>query len=163
MGLDMYIYTQKWIPFRKSSEDEKGNEDFNKLVELTEINDLVDKERGYISAYSKVQVGYWRKANAIHKYFVDNCADGEDDCREMDVERETLEKLRDICKELSLSKDVERAAELLPPQGGFFFGSTNTDEWYFSNVEYTYNLLEKILEKISDEDYNYEFIYRASW
>jgi hypothetical protein len=163
MGLDMYLYAEQWIPFRSWDKDEKDNEKFDKLAELTKLDDLIDKGQGYISAYAKVQIGYWRKVNAIHKYFVDNCAGGVDNCEEMVVERKILEKLRDICEELSLSKDVERAVELLPPTGGFFFGSTETDEWYFNGVEYTYNLLKKILEKIPEDDYNYEFIYRASW
>lgn len=163
MGLDMYLYAEHWIPFRSWDKDGKANEKFDKLVELTKLDDLIDKGQGYISAYTKVQIGYWRKVNAIHKYFVDKCANGVDECQEIEVYRETLVALKDICEELSLSKDVERAVELLPPTGGFFFGSTEIDEWYFNGVEYTYNLLKKILEKIPEDDYNYEFIYRASW
>jgi hypothetical protein len=67
MGLDMYLYAGKYIPFRKWDEDEKNNEKFDKFVELTGLNELIDKGRGYIPAYAKVQIGYWRKANAIHK------------------------------------------------------------------------------------------------
>lgn len=163
MGLDMYLYAQKIISFSKWSKDEKENEDFNKLVELTEIDELIDKESGYISAYAAVQVGYWRKANTIHKYFVDKCADGKDDCEEVVVYWGQLKELMDICEKLSLSKDVEQAKVLLPPRSGFFFGSTDIDEWYFSDIEYTYNLLKKILEKIPKEDCNYDFSYRASW
>jgi len=163
MGLDMYLYAQKYIPFLEWSKDEKENEDFNKLVELTEIDELIDKESGYIPAYAKVKVGYWRKANAIHKYFVDKCADGKDDCGEVVVYWEQLKELMDICEKLSLSKDVEQAKVLLPPQSNFFFGSTDIDEWYFSDIEYTYNLLKKILEKIPEENIEYDFSYRASW
>lgn len=163
MGLDMYLYAQKYIRFMSSDEEGKRNQEFDKLVELTELGELIDKEHGYISAYAKVQIGYWRKANAIHKYFVDNCANGKDDCQEVDVSRETLEHLRDICGQLTQSKDVEKAKELLPPQSGFFFGGTEIDDWYFSDVEFTYNLLNKILEKIPEDNYAYDFIYRASW
>ena len=163
MGLDMYLYAEQSISFREWDEDEKNNEKFDKLVELVELNELVDKEYGYVPAYAKVRIGYWRKANAIHKYFVDNCADGKDDCKEVCVEREKLVKLKDICEQLNLSKDVEKAKELLPPQSGFFFGSTEIDDWYFRDIEYTYNLLNKILEKIPEDDYKYDFIYRASW
>lgn len=48
-------------------------------------------------------VGYWRKANHIHKWFVDNVQDGEDDCKEYRVSIEQLHKLRDICFDI-LSK-----------------------------------------------------------
>jgi len=38
-------------------------------------------------------VGYWRKANAIHKWFVDNVQEGEDDCKEYYVSFEKLQGL----------------------------------------------------------------------
>lgn len=157
MGLDMYLYAKMYISFRELNEDEKSNEKFNKLVELSGLN------KGFITTYSTVEIGYWRKANAVHKYFVDKCASGKDECQEIYVDREELVKLKDICGQLSLTKDVEQAKELLPPQSGFFFGGTEIDEWYFKDVEYTYNLLNKILEKIPEDDCDYEFIYRASW
>ena len=36
------------------------------------------------------EVGYWRKANQIHKWFVDNVQDGVDDCGEYKVTKEQL-------------------------------------------------------------------------
>lgn len=163
MGLDMYLYAEKYVPFRKSDGESDGNQKFDILVELAELDELVDKKQGYIFAYATVEIGYWRKANAIHKYFVDNCADGKDECQEINVYRETLVALKDICGQLILTKDVEQAKKLLPPQSGFFFGNTEIDEYYFDDVKYTYNLLNKILEKIPEGNYDYEFIYRASW
>ena len=120
----------------------------------------MDKQIGSVSAYVKVEVGYWRKVNAIHEYFVCNCANGVDECQEIEVYRETLVALKDICGQLSLTKDVEQAKELLSPKGGFFFGSTEIDEYYFDKIEHTYELLTKILEKTPED---YDFIYRASW
>ena len=35
----------------------------------------------------------WRKANAIHKFFVDTCQDGNDNCERHWVSRENLEEL----------------------------------------------------------------------
>jgi len=163
MGLDMYLYAEKWIDFREWDEDEKNNKKFDKLVEIVELDELIDKKQGSISAYVKLQIGYWRKANAIHKYFVDKCANGIDECQEIGVPRATLVKLKNICSQLILTKDVEQAKELLPPQSGFFFGGTEIDEWYFEDVEYTYTLLNKILEKIPEDNYDYDFIYLASW
>ena len=157
MGLDMYLYAKMYISVRELNEDEKSNEKFNKLVELSGLNKV------FITTSSTVEIGYWRKANAIHKYFVDKCASGVDECQEIYVDREELVKLKDICGQLSLTKDVEQAKELLPPQSGFFFGSTEIDEYYFHGIEYTYNLLNKILEKISEDDCDYEFIYRYRW
>lgn len=41
---------------------------------------------------------YWRKANAIHRFFVDTVQDGYDDCREYDVDKEVIEDLRERCE-----------------------------------------------------------------
>lgn len=40
---------------------------------------------------------YWRKANAIHAFFVDNAQGGQDDCKLHPVKRETLVALRKAC------------------------------------------------------------------
>jgi hypothetical protein len=106
----------------------------------------------------KLQIAYWRKANAIHKYFVDNCANGKDECQDTYVEREQLEDLLNRCK--TILEDHSKAEELLPSQSGFFFGSTDYDEWYFHDLEQTVPVLEKILKE-SPEDW--EFEYKASW
>jgi hypothetical protein len=160
MGLDMYLYAEKRFGFCSWDKEGKDNEKFDKLVEFAELSDVVDKHSGSASAYVKVEVGYWRKVNAIHEYFVGNCANGVDECQEIEVYRETLVALKDICGQLSLTKDVEQAKQLLCPKGGFFFGSTEIDEYYFDKIEHTYELLTKILEKTPED---YDFIYRASW
>lgn len=47
------------------------------------------------------QVAYWRKSNAIHKWFVDHVQGGKDDCEYHDeVTKELLEDLVSICKEI---------------------------------------------------------------
>ena len=45
----------------------------------------------------ETQVAYWRKANAIHGWFVENVQDGDDDCGEYDIEIDTIKELRDVC------------------------------------------------------------------
>jgi hypothetical protein len=106
-----------------------------------------------------VQVAYWRKANAVHKFFVD-LAGGKDECQDIYVERENLQELLNRCDTILESKDVEKAKELLPAQSGFFFGSTEYDEWYFLGLENTQEVLTKI---IKDAPKDWEFYYSASW
>jgi len=54
------------------------------------------------------RVMYWRKANHIHGWFVDNVQDGDDDCREYHVGLEQLRELHGICqKVIKASKLVE--------------------------------------------------------
>ncbi|RLB83158.1 MAG: hypothetical protein DRH15_05655, partial [Deltaproteobacteria bacterium] len=47
-----------------------------------------------------IEVGYWRKANAIHRWFVENVQDGNDDCERYYVPREKLKELKDLCQEV---------------------------------------------------------------
>lgn len=51
--------------------------------------------------------------------------------------------------------------ELLPAQSGFFFGSTDYDQWYMSDIDYT---IEKILKVLKTTDFDKEIVfYRSSW
>jgi len=98
----------------------------------------------------------WRKANYIHKWFVDNVQEGADDCKDYHVGREELIDLLEVIKKVSDGHSL--AEELLPPEGGFFFGSTETDEWYFSELERTKAELEKLLTEEGGS-----FYYGSSW
>ena len=166
MGLDMYLYLEKYeseytVP-EKEREEWKKNffpPEMEKLGEKLKARDRLVKETNY-------QVAYWRKANAIHEWFIKNCADGEDDCFRVWVSEEKLEKLLVICSEVLA--DHSKAPELLPTKSGFFFGSTDYDEWYFADVEETV-MLDPVVEFLTEMkrkkkgEYCYEIFYQASW
>jgi hypothetical protein len=107
------------------------------------------------------QAAYWRKANAVHKWFVDNVQNGEDECRPHYVEREQLEELIDDCMLVIATQDQELAEQVIPTASGFFFGSTVYDDIYYSDLKETVEMLEKVLEKYPDEET--KFIYQSSW
>ena len=113
----------------------------------------------------KVKIGYWRKANQIHKWFVDNVQNGVDNCQDFIVQREQLEHLLTICNSILSTKGKkkmqEKAAELLPTSSGFFFGSTDIDDWYFDDIKSTVQQLTDILNNSKFAEV--EFYYRASW
>ena len=120
-----------------------------------------------VSRKTYFEVGYWRKANAIHNWFVENCGGGEDTCQQMYVSLEKLEELLDICKQVS--KDHNLAPALLPTQSGFFFGSTEYDDWYFDKIEDTIKIIEPVIEflknitdKCKSNDW-WDVVYQASW
>ena len=102
---------------------------------------------------------YWRKANAIHGWFVENVQDGEDDCKEYEVRADQLEALVDACKRALA--DRENAAEILPPTSGFFFGNKEVDDWYWENLQMTVDGLSKVLANPDLKDW--DFFYQASW
>jgi hypothetical protein len=98
------------------------------------------------------EVGYWRKANAIHKWFVVNVQKGRDECQRSKVSYKKLMTLKELCTTVLQTKN----AALLPPQAGFFFGSTEIDEYYFEELKQTLDILQKI-------EPNVDYYYQASW
>lgn len=109
-------------------------------------------------SYIDLQIAYWRKSNQIHKWFVENIQDGEDDCGEYIVSEKELQKLKNLCDEVL--KDNNKAEELLPNSRGFLFGSQEYDEYYFQDLKYTSEILnEVLLENGIDADY----YYSSSW
>lgn len=104
------------------------------------------------------EVGYWRKANQIHNWFVENIQDGVDDCDfHREVTKEDLEELLDVCHEVLCNHDLAEAR--LPSTSGFFFGSTEYDEYYFDDIEKTIDIITKVLETT---DFETQMLYYCS-
>ena len=182
MGLDMYLYRKTYVQNWDFMEPKKRHEiTVSKGGKPTAIK----PER---ISYIIEQVAYWRKANSIHKWFVDHVQDGVDDCREAYVEIEQLKELRDLCYKVRMVAKVaagkvhngtqwnagvrteimedgevitnpEEVAEMLPTQAGFFFGCTDYNGYYLQDVNETYEVLDKILQEEGEGD----FYYHSSW
>ena len=133
---------------------------------------------------------YWRKANAIHNWFVQNVQNGEDDCDHYDVSKDELITLRDLCNavitkakqitgpvkigEVSVNgnefvpkfkdgviiENQEEIKSLMPTTDGFFFGSTNYDEYYLNDIKETKQVIDNIL---NSDTTGWEFEYYSSW
>lgn len=175
MGLDMYLTKKTYIGNQYKEPKDRiklglPNIKDERLVEISE------------------RVTYWRKANHIHNWFVKNVQDGEDDCKEYYVSRETLKSLMDILDTLvkglktkkakiqvgtrtedgktspimedgELISNPELAQKLLPTESGFFFGGTEYDSYYLDECKRTLKELTELLK----EDDNGEFYYGSSW
>ena len=154
MGLDQYLSATEYISrFDYDKDVQAENALFGQIVSQFGVD--VDPS-GFAGLSIDFPMGYWRKSNQVHQWFVDKFADGEDDCRKMFVNRESLEELRELC--LQVLRDNSLAEELLPSQSGFFFGSTEYDEWYFKDLARTVEIIDRCLK--SRFDY---FEYQASW
>ena len=165
MGLDMYLSARKhlekinWKTLQENHDMETSSPEavypkFNDLMELTQLTDVATDIYG---ASVEVTCAYWRKANQIHKWFVDNIQDANDNCGEYYVSQEKLIELIALCKHALDTKDPR----VLPPQSGFFFGSTDIDEWYWKDLTNTINQLERVLS-LEQVD-NLSFYYHSSW
>lgn len=161
MGLDSYLFSKQYMSTLKMDDTAPDSEEviqakqiLELFPELTNINP--DQER-FNSVTVTVDLGYWRKANHIHKWFVDHIQGGVDECQDSYVERENLAELLATCK--AVMADKSKASELLPTSSGFFFGSTGYDEWYFEQVEYTITLIENIFKANGVMD----IYYHGSW
>jgi hypothetical protein len=139
MGLDMYLYARKH---------------FWRDEDKPKVNDIPE---GYEPWSVDVKVLYWRKANAIHQWFVDNVQDGIDNCQEYYVRREQLESLRNLCIEVL---DGAPPEDRLPTKSGFFFGSTEYDQGYRDDLHQTVIGIDRALTDFNDE---WEFRYSSSW
>lgn len=158
MGLDMYLTKRTYVL----------NWDYMKESEKNYVS-VKGANEGHIKGdrvqYIIEQLCYWRKANHIHKWFVDNVQGGDDDCGSYIVSLPEIKQLMDVCYEVMT--DNSKAQELLPTTNGFFFGGTDYDDFYFTQVTDTYKILKELVEEL--EEYktplnNSAWMeYRASW
>lgn len=152
MGLDMYLKRKHYVKNWDHTADEHRY-----LITVTQ-GGVVDPNIDPTKICEVVEeVGYWRKANAIHNWFVQNIQKGIDECQESYVEPNDLKELLQLCREIMDHNEL--APDMLPVTSGFFFGSTEYDEWYFQDIEDTIKILEEVLAM---EGYG-ELYYRSSW
>lgn len=150
MGLDMYLSAKRYL---------SGYDDADKET-LKQINDVQIPGKGLMQINEvSAEAMYWRKANAIHAWFVNKIQNGEDDCGEYYVSEDMLRALREVCAEVLA--DPDKAEELLPPQAGFFFGNTDVNEYYLADLRYTIEAIDRLLE--TDNIDRWSFYYRSSW
>lgn len=163
----MYLEARKYVSKFDYTEDERTvTSDFSTVASFAPAG--LTKYSDFAGGGVTVPVGYWRKANAVHGWFVTECQDGVDDCRTAYVPREKLVELRDACKSVldcpaEFDQETMAVAMNLLPQSGFFFGSTKMDEWYFDDLKRTVEMIDNILSLISEDTWEWSFYYHSSW
>lgn len=198
MGLDMYLYKIKKIDgigFKGIIELENEIQDLDATKPIpkqyNEIKDYIIKCGEHFSWYSLMkEIGYWRKANQIHAWMVENVQRGVDDCGTYYVSQKDVETLLKICETVKnnsefidgkvfngytidkdgrhdiyvdgkIIKDSSFAEMLLPTQSGCFFGNTQYNEYYMEDIDSTIEILSKVLK---ETDFNeYYIAYSSSW
>lgn len=167
MGLDMYLHARKYVSrydFNRVNGEiaETPNSDYSKVTDVIP-NDFIEPE-SWAGASVQVITAYWRKANQIHAWFVNNVQDGEDDCKEYSVSIHQLEQLKWLVDKVRMEHTEECANELLPPEQGFFFGGYEIDQWYWEQLDYTSERLDQIIRACHNNlNENITFSYQSSW
>ena len=147
-------------------------------------------EKAFADAYENISSGvvYWRKANAIHKFFCDNGTlekGGHEQVGYYYIDRQDLMKLLDrihvitsdkikvedisyydlekggnVTETVEYKLNISAAEELLPTASGFFFGGTDYDYWYFRDLQRTADLIKR---ELTDNPSQETWFYYASW
>lgn len=151
----MYLYRETYV---KKWAHQSPEEQFEVTVKKGgETYKDINSEN--ISTVSE-NIAYWCKFNALHNWIVENCANGRDECQRIYVPSEALVELYNTLKQVN--EDNSKAEDLLPTRGGFFFGSTDYDEYYFQEVEESINTLEPYIKNINEGSIA-DFYYQSSW
>ncbi len=137
------------------------------------------------------EVGYWRKVNAVHNWFVENIQCGEDDCQyHREVTAEDLRNLIGLCTRVlstvqlvpgrihtgtvfsseGVKKTYEKGfviankevcEELLPTVSGFFFGAQDYNQYYLDDLQDTIKICDEALRTTDFE--TQMLFYCSSW
>lgn len=182
---------EQWCGHSEDEIEEIGEDAISMLKDAVHTRYYVwdtDKEYPNTSIYD--EVAYWRKANQVHKWFVDHVQDGVDDCGNYGVTQEQLEDLLAACVTIKVNTHLKKAKiqngitvkdgkpvpimedgkvianpeiaqRLLPTTGGFFFGSEEYDQYYMDDIDETIKQLTDILH---NTDFEKEIVfYHSSW
>lgn len=127
MGLDMYLGGRRL--FMKGRMNEDG--------------DPVSEER--------IELGYWRKHPNLHGYIVETFANGEDDCRPIELSQD------DMVQIVNAIEDGK-----LPDTTGFFFGASDGSK---EEKAYDLKVFQKAMEwaLVNNKDEWRSVVYQASW
>lgn len=154
MGLDMYLKRKIYIGANYEHNNITGKlelfygkENIPIKIDINKVSEIVES------------VGYWRKFNALHNWFVNNIQDGEDNCEDSWISEQQLKQLLNILEKIHSKKCSPE--ELMPTQSGFFFGSIEYDEYYYQNVADSIDIIKTVLE---ETDFSQASIYyQSSW
>lgn len=157
MGLDMYIKRCAKTEHTVEELEEIDNEPDIWKPECAPFLPL-RKYEFLTNCYSIFhEAAYWRKFNALHGWFVDNVQDGVDECQMTELcEADLLLLLADITAAIDTQDP-----DIVPPVGGFFFGTTEVDQYYWEQMNEAKDTITELLEKTNwDKE---RLFYRSSW
>ena len=153
MGLDMYLYKKHYVKNWDWMADHEKH-----TISIKKGKKKLDHIKPDRVCSIVEEVMYWRKFNALHKWFVDNIQEGVDDCKESFVDESDLKMLLETLTYVLENKDT--AETILPTAQGFYFGNDEMDDNYWNYVKSTIIQLKDLLE---EDNKGASFYYRSSW
>ena len=118
---------------------------YAKMAEsVKDVDEVKDFFKIFVDRIYADADAYFRKVNFVYKYFEPKL---EDEC--CFVTKSDLEDMIMRCD--MVLENPKKAHELLPTRAGFFFGSTDYDEWYFKDVEDVRKQFKKLLDGFNED------------
>ena len=114
----------------------------------------------YLTKKKCSEIGYFRKVNFLVNFFKKKGFDVPNQIP-LAIKREDAEELLSKCEEVL--KDYSKGPELLPTMSGFFFGSTDYDNYYYDDVKAVRNYVKDKLLPEFDTLEEEENIYFEIW
>ena len=179
MGLDINFWRLKKAAYDQYNQDTENWEENIKPKDITwdeyeklpekerEAYDEANRQRPDFSDYAE-EIGYFRKVNFLVSFF-----NYEENCSLQEITYEEVKWLKTACETvLGAYKESEEwrnredasdydyedepwedvADSYLPTQEGFFFGSTDYNEYYISDVREVKEWCEKVLADTNKEE-----------
>ena len=95
MGLDMYLYKKTYVQNWEHNPPEQHHQ-----IEIKRGGVLRKDIKPNRICYITEQVAYWRKFNALHGWFVENCGGGVDECQQIHVGEDNMKELLETLKKV---------------------------------------------------------------
>ena len=150
MGLDMYLEATRYVaPY--DTQTEPMRRAIGAAIGYVPPNEKPGEDPSLLEVSGvTVRVGYWRKFDALHQWFVNNTQQGHDDCRAAFVTVDTLMELEEQLEQVG--DDPQSASE--------HFTSDIDETLEEDDVDYTLKILHYAKQLQAQ---GWDIYYRASW
>lgn len=163
MGLDMYL-NMKVSHYPKKGDTTINLANLDSSWDNLDFNEFGASNRVDIS----MGVGYWRKANHIHNWFVNNVQEGADNCGDYNVTMDNFNSLYDTCmnilnklngKIFSINNEYREDCELYVKEHGIELEETVTFDVTKLKEFYGDNNLQMYYRTLNSDDVEIEELY----
>lgn len=150
MGLDMYLEATRYVA-PSDTQTESVRRAIGAAIGFVPPKERPGQDASLLEISGvTVRVGYWRKFDALHQWFVNNTQQGHDDCRAAFVSVDTLVELEEQLEQVS--DDPQSASE--------HFTADIDETLEESDVDYTLTILHHA-KRLQEQ--GWDIHYRASW